>query len=439
MSFNGKALIIVSSTAQIEMFRFIVDYLRDYNIKFINTEIFFMLPEMEYCLRRYDLDYLNINNWSMKSVQQILECEDPDIIITGHDQNPMDILFIKACNELDLPSLTVQDGLLAASRTVNQSFFNKLAYLLIPFRVLKLFFNFNRSFKYKINRLRFEYLYGRDYSFIYGHGESSKIALFGGNVKKMLIREGISPDRLTVTGSSKFDNLIQFKDPFKKDSLKEKFGIPSEKKVVLVLTQWFVEAGVWSKKDREYFVYEIAKACVNLKDVQLVIKLHPPHEKEADYREILKDLPISPLIYNFQSLHEIICISDVVVSVSSTAALEAMALNKPVLIVNMDHGSKIFKDAGVLFIEKTDSFESALEKLVNHPWDFLDRSKMERFVFDQAYIIDGNASGRISDLIHDMVNSHREVYSIIHAEKLRNKHSDGLPINFPTFNIKKNL
>ena len=45
--FNFKALIIVSSIAQIEMFRFIVDHLKNYSIKFINTEIFFMLPEME--------------------------------------------------------------------------------------------------------------------------------------------------------------------------------------------------------------------------------------------------------------------------------------------------------------------------------------------------------------------------------------------------------
>ena len=173
-----------------------------------------------------------------------------------------------------------------------------------------------------------------------------------------------------------------------------------------------------------------------MKDVQLVIKLHPPYEKEADYREILKDLPISPLIYNFQSLHEIICISDVVVSVSSTAALEAMALNKPLLIVNMDHGSKLFKDGGVLFIERQDQILNALEKLLYHPQEFVDEDKMRQFVFNQAYIIDGNASRRISDLIREMVHNHREVYSIIHS-KLKNKHSDGLPINFPSFKIKK--
>ena len=364
--FNHKALIIVSSTAQIEMFRLIVDYLDDYSIKFVNTEIFFTRPEMEYCLEWYGLEYMSIDNWSMNSVQMILRSENPDIIVTGHDQNPMDILFIKACNESGLPSLTVQDGLLAAARTFNESFYDKLDYIIIPFRVLKLVLNPSRSFKYKINRLNFEYKYGGDYSFVYGHGESSKIALFGDNVKNMLLSEGVSPERLVVTGNSKFDDLIQFRNPLEKDYLKEKFELPSDKRVVLVLTQSFVEAGLWSKKDREYFIVEIAKACVNLEDVQLVIKLHPPYESEADYREILKDLPISPLIYNFESLHEIICICDVVVSVSSTAALEALALSKPLLIINMDDSSKIFKDAGVLFIEKQDDILNALEKLLYH-------------------------------------------------------------------------
>jgi CDP-glycerol glycerophosphotransferase (TagB/SpsB family) len=113
---------------------------------------------------------------------------------------------------------------------------------------------------------------------------------------------------------------------------------------------------------------------------------------------------LSPLIYDTESLHELISISDVVVSVSSTAALEALALDKPCLIVNLDNGSKIFKDGGVLFIEKTDSIPSALEKLVYHPWNTVDLEKMRKFVYDEAYKIDGKSSMRISELIREMVS-----------------------------------
>ena len=206
-----------------------------------------------------------------------------------------------------------------------------------------------------------------------------------------------------VTGSSKFDDLLHFKDPRKGGMFRVKYGIPVDRKVVLVLTSWFVEARLWTVEERRFFVTKIAEACINLGDVQLVFKLHAPHENMEDYHKILKDYPGSPLIFDFESLHELISIADVVVSVSSTAALEAMVLDKPVLIVNMDYGSKIFKDSGALFIEKTDSFELALEKLLYHTGEFVDLDKMHRFVFNQAYLIDGNASRRISDLIHSMV------------------------------------
>ena len=220
----------------------------------------------------------------------------------------------------------------------------------------------------------------------------------------MLISEGVPAEKLVVTGSSKFDDLISFKEPGVKEQLKEKYGIPAEKKVVLVLTSWFVEAGIWTAEDRSFFVTEIAKVCDDLKDVQLVFKLHAPHENKKDYLELLKNYTSESLIFDTEPLHEIICISDVVVSVSSTAALEAMALDKPVMIVNMDNGSKIFKDSGALFIEKTDSFESALVKLIYYSNEVVDLDKIREFVYNQAYKIDGNASRRIGDLIKSMIN-----------------------------------
>ena len=401
---NYNALIIISNTAQIEMFKRIISNLKDFNIKFVNTEIFQIKEEIENYLTKYELNYINISDWSMKSVEKILRSENPDIILSGHDQSPMDILFIKAGNGLNIPSLTVQDGLLAAVRFVDETVNSKVEYFFkMLYRFFKLFFNPYRTFNYKISRLRFELYYGRDYNYNYGHGESSKIALFGDNTKNLLVSEGVPSEKLVVTGSSKFDDLLEFKDPVKQKLLREKYGISSKRKVVLVLTSWFVEARLWTVEERRFFITEIVKACNNLGDIQLVIKLHAPHESIKDYQEILEDYPVSALIFDFESLHELICISDVVVSVSSTAALEAMALDKPVLIVNMDYGSKIFKDSGAMFIEKTDSFESALEKLLFHTTEFLDRKRMHEFVYDEAYLVDGKASVRISDLIRSMV------------------------------------
>ena len=44
---NYNALIIISNTAQIDMFKRIIMYLKDFNIKFVNTEIFQIKLEIE--------------------------------------------------------------------------------------------------------------------------------------------------------------------------------------------------------------------------------------------------------------------------------------------------------------------------------------------------------------------------------------------------------
>jgi len=409
--FKKKVLIIVSSTAQIELFKPVVEELYDFEIKFVNTEIWFFINEMESLLKKYGFNFCNIDNLNMRSVHKILDQENPDIIVTGHDQILMDILFIKATNLKGIPSLTVQDGVLVADRTIyeqNISFFDKIKYILkIPARTLNFLFVFDRSYplKFKICLMIFELKYKKDYSLVYGHGESSKLALFGEDIKNRLIKEGVPLRKLEVTGSPKFDTLVKLKN-YSKEMLKKRWGIPLNKKVVLVLTQWFVEDGSWSTNQRKLFISEIAKSISILNNnVMLIIKLHPPYERKEDYYDILKDFAVLSLIFDLEPVHEIISISDVVVSVSSTAALEAMALEKPVLIINLfnQEDAYIFKGSGALYVENRDHILPLLKKLIYCPDEIVNKSKIENFIYEQSYTLDGNASKRIADLIRKMV------------------------------------
>ena len=70
---------------------------------------------------------------------------------------------------------------------------------------------------------------------------------------------------------------------------------------------------------------------------------------------------------------------------------------------------KYLRIVELYFIEKTDSFELALDKLLYHSTEFVDLDKMHRFVFNQAYFIDGNASRRISDLIRSMISEYIKI------------------------------
>ncbi len=64
--FNKKALIIVSSTAQIEMFKIITPKLNDFEIKFINYEKWAHVNEMEILLEKYLFNFDTVDNWNMR-------------------------------------------------------------------------------------------------------------------------------------------------------------------------------------------------------------------------------------------------------------------------------------------------------------------------------------------------------------------------------------
>ncbi len=401
----NKALFIVSSTAQVKMFKTIITELSfDFEVKVINTDKYFI--EIDNLLREYKFQFETLDDWTMETVNDILEKEKPNIIVTGNDQNMMDVIFIEAANNRNLPSLTVQDGILVADRklaNIDLSLIHKMSYITkIPLRLINFLFLDRHPIKYKISAMIFDLKYRRKHPFLYGHGNSSKIALFSKPVKDMLISEGVSNKKLEVTGNPKFDELIYYNGNSKKELYKEKWGIDLEKKVVLVLTQCFVEVGLWNKEQRKEFISSIAEAVSKLDNVQLVIKLHPPHEKKEDYIMVLENFDFNPIIFDGEPLNEIISTSDVVISVSSTAALEAMALKKPIIIVNLfGDDTSFFKNSGSFYVDHREEIICRIKELLAEPE--LNNYKRNIFVNEQIHLLDGKAYKRISNLIRSMV------------------------------------
>lgn len=398
--------------SQIEMFKLVVNKLNDFQIKFINTEIWDYKNNMEDLLEDYEYDFFTINSWSMGSVRKVLDFEKPDIIVTGHDQILMDILFIECANNKKIPSLTVQDGIFGSNKSVNHSLpchsdnslYNKISFLInIPLRILFFFIRDSRPFRYKSSIMSFNLKYKKDHPLVHGHGKSTKIAVFGNAVKKVLTSESVNPKKLVITGNPKFDVLSEYKNENNNTNmLKRKWNIPTYKIIVLILTQWLVEAKVWTEMQRKEFIVSIAKATSKIENLQLILKIRPPYESVETYSDILKEINVDAIIFDKEPIAEILNISDIVITAYSTASLEAMILNKKVLIVNLfkeDH-AMFFKDSGALYIEDKKDILPSLQQLIHS--DAYNK-EMNEFVNDQAYLIDGKASERIANLIRKMV------------------------------------
>ena len=410
-----KALFIVDSTAQAEMFKPIAEELSDWDTVAINTDRWNKREEMEKVLQELNFPHKTIAGLKLGNVREIFRKERPDIIVVGHDRNLMDRLFVRYANKMGIPTLLVQDGILAASRDKTRetgSFSSSLGYAIcLPVKAFRFIMNRDYSWRRKIETALFELRYGtRGKSGIYGHGECVKMALFGDTVKKMFISERIDPERIVVTGNPKFDKVYYSRDSNCKQKVCERWGIPPDKEIILLLTQYFVEAGHWDRKQRRQFTLAVIKAVSTLPDTQLIIKLHPPSENEEDYNEIVKGLIPPPIICKYASLPELLNACSLAITVSSTAALEAMAIGKPVVIVELfnDSGDSFYKESGALFAEREEDISSAMQKALYDPQTREEMAKsMEKFVYQQAYLQDGQASKRIADLIVSMVTGNK--------------------------------
>ena len=181
---KAKALIVLGSTSQVEIFDSIIRDLSDWGIKVINIDRWDRRIEIEKALRGLGLPYETIGNPGKGEVRRILQKEQPSIVIMGNDTHLVNKLFVKAANSTGIPTLLVQDGIMSTSRnkeTETSGYRHYLKYLLnLPFRFIRFISSPNYSWRDKIDIICFELRYGsRGKRETYGHGECHKMAVFG--------------------------------------------------------------------------------------------------------------------------------------------------------------------------------------------------------------------------------------------------------------------
>ena len=113
---NKKILFVVSSTAQADMFAQISQHLNEWDVRAINIDKLHHKADMERALQSLNFSFSVISGSSQDYIDSLIEKEQPAVMVFGHDRNDLDKLFIRQANARGIPTLLVQDGVLAASR-----------------------------------------------------------------------------------------------------------------------------------------------------------------------------------------------------------------------------------------------------------------------------------------------------------------------------------
>lgn len=235
--------------------------------------------------------------------------------------------------------------------------------------------------------------------------ESRIQAVWGNASLKWHLKRGNNLQK--ITGNPSFDKISKLK--YNKRKICDNLGLNPDEKIILITTSRF--AGIESKytiEAEEKLIRNTFKALKELKNEQIVLKLHPAYQEI--YGSMILNLAHEESI-NIKmfknSLWDLIAISDVFLTFTSTTGLEAIIFNKPVVIIDLEYKEDMVgygsSGAAINVYNQEDIVPSIENALYNDESSEKYAEARKKFVFDNAYLLDGKSSERVANLIIDEI------------------------------------
>lgn len=229
-------------------------------------------------------------------------------------------------------------------------------------------------------------------------------ALYGEYHKDLLTKTSSYPqDRVTVTGQPRYDILSILMKEVSSEAIRAKYFQNNDFINILWTTQCH---GLTIEENIQNF-NAVFSAVAELDNVNLIIKQHPGEgNKYTDLiNESLKNYSINVQICPKDSnILELLYACDLVITKSSTTGLEGVALNKPLIILNLsgDPDPVDYVDQGVaLGVYDADDLKSTILLLLND--DSILAKNRKRFVERNLYAVDGQATERVIQCAISMI------------------------------------
>jgi len=230
--------------------------------------------------------------------------------------------------------------------------------------------------------------------------------LYGSYYRDLLINYSIYDEKMvTVTGVSRYDSLAKADTIYSKEEVLKRYNISPSKKVILWTGQFLGLSYEENIKNMD----AIFSAMKDLPESVLMLKMHP-REKKKNVKLVkghLKNYDINVvLITENLDTDELIFASDLLITRHSTTALEAIALDKPVIVLNLsgEPDPVDYVDEGVaLGVRRAEDLKPAIEKVLKDDSDLA--KNRGRYIEKYLYKIDGRATERVVKVIEEQLQT----------------------------------
>jgi glycosyltransferase involved in cell wall biosynthesis len=252
------------------------------------------------------------------------------------------------------------------------------------------------------------------YGYIFDKEDKGKIILpdktcvYGQYYYDLLTKNSIyEPEQVVVTWQPRYDVLYHADKNYSKERFFRRYKINPNHKIVLWTTQCH---GLSNEENIKNFraVFEIMQ---NIKNATLIIKQHPGEGKKYTkmIEKYLSTYKISAGVTPRSSdTYEQLFVCDLMITKNSTTAMEAIALNKPVIVLNLSGEPDVvdYVEQGVaLGVYKEGDLRAIIEKLLKDDSELA--KNRAKYIEKYLYKIDGKATERVVNLIEEMITNRK--------------------------------
>lgn len=254
-----------------------------------------------------------------------------------------------------------------------------------------------------------------------------RMAVYGRAAREALIQSNWPEHLIHVTGAPRWDFLTQPDRFYSKRRICQRLGLDAEAPIVLFLSS------ILSPLESDAVCKVVCQAVRRL-GYQLIVKLHPHDRHERRVRRVLRAHGMNKApVFRKCTLPEFVLASDIVVSVGSTAVIEAALLGRPVVTVDPNGCgyANLFSSPFVKSAATTDDLSRLLKGYFeDHHFRREWMEARDHFVREHCHCDDGKATSRVIALIRDMLEGVTFIQSRVAANPEPEPARPGSPQDF---------
>ena len=303
----------------------------------------------------------------------LIQREKPSLLLLQNEYGSFELASLIAARIQGVPTLAIQHGIVDPS--VPAYFHDKL----------------------KDPELRYSEYPIPDITAVYGFYEYNLL----------IANSNYLEENVVITGSQRYDQFTSFDQISLKNDFFIKYGINSNNTIIL----WTTQSHVLSDSENFKNYEAVFDAVRRINNVLLIIKPHPGEgTKYLKMIEFFKNkYPIQCIVETSNAnTDELLSTCDLLITKHSMTGLEAIALNKPVIVLNLsgfpDVGDYV-KEGVASGVYNKDDLKPIMEQLLTDASD-LER-KRPNYIKNHLLAVDGKATERIVNVIEDLINNKR--------------------------------